>query len=550
MVIYQPLCLEVSCSNIIRSTTNPNMYTVTLTADGGQQIAYYNYENNEQAYTTKTYTCFDISTGMYFSNRDNGYIWYINNIIVPTPIPKNYTQITVELYDIDGYNSLINVSEGYSSGAPLPDIIGYVYTVNSSGLPLLNDVPNPPSINWVTSIFTRHLLYSTGYTGGTGPTGATGFTGFTGSTGITGFTGATGPGATGATGFTGFTGATGGAGFTGDTGPGGTGATGFTGFTGATGVTGPGGTGATGATGATGVTGATGSVSTLTPNTTGLIPVMTSSSQSGFTISASSQFIPGEYQAWRARGGNNSFDWASQGNGLPIFWMVQCPSPIAIWKFEISKRASVGEYLVNFTFQGSVNGSSWTTLASVTGDLVNIGMPPNVLTVAVNDPTYTPYSYYRISASSTSGPNPGFAIFQMYSYTNNYQLAIGPTGATGSVSLPSVIFIPDNTLTTSFTVDLSTVPVSTRYVVMNNSQLSSLTFVTPLSPTPLTNYYIYLKNLGSVDLNVYHAPGNTNPTLINLNNSSVLGSVVYKPNNNQNNIFQYIYWNGTNLYMV
>ena len=504
MVIYQPLCLEVSCSNIIRSTTNPNMYTVTLTADGGQQIAYYNYENNEQAYTTKTYTCFDISIGMYFSNRDNGYIWYINNIIVPTPIPKNYTQITVELYDIDGYNSLINVSEGYSSGAPLPDIIGYVYTVNSSGLPLLNDVPNPPSINWVTSIFTRHLLYSTGYTGGTGPTGATGFTGFTGATGITGFTGATGPGATGATGFTGFTGAT----------------------------------------------GATGSVSTLTPNTTGVIPIMTSSSQSGFTISASSQFTPGEYQAWRARGGNNSFDWASQGNGLPIFWMVQCPSPIAIWKFEISKRVSLGEYLVNFTFQGSVNGSSWTTLASVTGDLVNIGMPPNVLTVAVNDPTYTPYSYYRISASSTSGPNPGFAIFQMYSYTNNYQLAIGPTGATGSVSLPSVIFIPDNTLTTSFTVDLSTVPVSTRYVVMNNSQLSSLTIVTSLSPTPLTNYYIYLKNLGSVDLNVYHAPGNTNPTLINLNNSSVLGSVVYKPNNNQNNIFQYIYWNGTNLYMV
>jgi hypothetical protein len=159
---------------------------------------------------------------------------------------------------------------------------------------------------------------------------------------------------------------------------------------------------------------------------------MTSSSQAGFTISASSEYTPGNFQAWRACDGSNSTDWATQGIALPIFWQVQCPSPVAIWKFEISQRVGGPEYLVNFTFQGSVNGSSWTTLASVTGGLASIGLPPNVLPVSVNDPTYTPYSYYRISASSTFGPNPGFAIFQMYSYTNNYQLAIGATGWTGA----------------------------------------------------------------------------------------------------------------------
>ena len=84
--------------------------------------------------------------------------------------------------------------------------------------------------------------------------------------------------------------------------------------------------------------------------------------------------------------------------------------------------------------------NTWTTLTSVTGGLASIGLPPNVLPISVNDPTYTAYSYYRISASSTTGPNPGFSIFQMYSYTNNNQLAIGPTGSTG----PSISYLAGN----------------------------------------------------------------------------------------------------------
>ena len=155
MVKFQPICLEVSCSNIVRSAQNATIYTAVLTADGGQETAFYDETTN---YSTKTYTCIDIEKGMYFSNRD-GCIWLISKIVVPCPFPSNFSQITVELTDIDGYNSLLQASEGDSSGAPLPGIIGYVYTVNSSGLPLLNNIPNTPSDDWHTSVISRHLMY-------------------------------------------------------------------------------------------------------------------------------------------------------------------------------------------------------------------------------------------------------------------------------------------------------------------------------------------------------------------------------------------------------
>jgi len=270
MVKYQTICLEVSCSNIVQSTQDPKVFTVVLTADGGQETAYYNSDefDTQETYTVKTYTCADIEVGMYFSNRDSS-IWLINRIIVPCLSISNYTQITVELYDIDRYNSLIDASEGYSSGAPLSSVLGYVYKLNSSGHPLINDVPNPPSETWLTSLIIRHFMYLTLGSG----SGGTGATGRTGATGATGSTGATGLGATGATGATGVTGATG-LGVTGATGATGLGATGVTGatglgVTGATGATGLGATGATGlgATGATGlgVTGATGLANAESP---------------------------------------------------------------------------------------------------------------------------------------------------------------------------------------------------------------------------------------------------------------------------------------------
>ena len=164
MVNYQPICLQVSCSNII--TTTSNTYTVTLTADGGQETAYYQGAPSENSYKIKTYTCYDITIGMYFSNR-TGCIWQIQQVISKPSAPSNYTQARVILLDINGYNSLLDTSDGYSSGAPLEGVLGYIYTVNN-GLPLLNDVINPPSPSWATSLITRHFMYFTASGSGSG----------------------------------------------------------------------------------------------------------------------------------------------------------------------------------------------------------------------------------------------------------------------------------------------------------------------------------------------------------------------------------------------
>jgi hypothetical protein len=195
-----------------------------------------------------------------------------------------------------------------------------------------------------------------------------------------------------------------------------------------------------------------GFATTITPSNIPVIPTMAAASQGGFTISASTEFSA-SYAAWKACDGINSTDWAMLGATFPSWWQVQCPSPLVIWKFEISRRWTGSEYLNNFTFQGSSNGSTWTTLATVVGDLVNIGNPPSLLTVTINDPSYTPYAYYRISATSGSGPNPGFAIFQMYAYTSSNLTATGatgPTGFTGSQGATGSVGSTGNTGPTGF----------------------------------------------------------------------------------------------------
>ncbi len=249
----------------------------------------------------------------------------------------------------------------------------------------------------------------------TGPTGATGFTGSQGSTGVTGNTGAQ-----GLTGSQGSTGATGNAGATGVTGP--------QGITGFTGVTGPQGT-----TGVTGPTGIPGYATTLTATNDGIIPTMTGATTSGFTISASTEYSA-TYAAWKSCDGDSTTGWAMFGNTFPSTWQVQMPSARAIWKIEISKRPSGAgnQYIDTFYFEGSLDGSTWTSLAYSTGQMASIGLPPSVLTVLINDPTYTPYLYYRVRCISGSGIDPGFAIFQMYGFTQANTTATGTTGPTGS----------------------------------------------------------------------------------------------------------------------
>jgi len=152
MATSSPICLEVICSQVQR--TNTTTYLVEFIADGGQEYAYYDSSGN---YTVSRYTCFDITPGMYFSNRE-GYFWKIININIPCPAPSVNSRIKVYIYDINGYNALIDPIEGSYSGGPLTFSTGYVYSLNSKGIPLLIDIPNPPSSNWALSLINRHLL--------------------------------------------------------------------------------------------------------------------------------------------------------------------------------------------------------------------------------------------------------------------------------------------------------------------------------------------------------------------------------------------------------
>jgi hypothetical protein len=161
---------------------------------------------------------------------------------------------------------------------------------------------------------------------------------------------------------------------------------------------------------------------------------MTGATTSGFTISASTEFSA-TYAAWKACDGDSTTDWAMMGSTFPSTWQVQCPQQYAIWKIEVSKRYSGTEYISTFYFEGSSDGSTWTTLAYSTGQVATIGNPPTVLTVNINDPTYTPYTYFRMRNTAGVGPNPGFAIFQMYAYTQANTTATGATGPTGATGM-------------------------------------------------------------------------------------------------------------------
>jgi hypothetical protein len=190
-------------------------------------------------------------------------------------------------------------------------------------------------------------------------------------------------------------------------------------------MTGP--TGPTGITGPTGLTGPPGYATTMTPSATGVIPTMTSATTSGFTISASTSFSA-SYAPWMACDGSFSTSWAMNGNTFPSWWQVQAPSRYILWQIQISKREAAIEWITNFNLQGSNDGSTWTTLLTSVGDITNIGSPPSFASFTINDPTYSAYSYYRVNCTAGNGPNPGFAYFQMFAYS---QSNINPTGATG-----------------------------------------------------------------------------------------------------------------------
>jgi hypothetical protein len=252
MPLTPPLCIRVTYITVLPTPGYTNRWTTTMNIDA------------PQGYGTGEYNGLNISAGQWTSNAINGYTWRIDQVVIASD-----TTVVVILEDVDNYNAIIDPSQGIDGGAPGEGFFGYIFELNSAGLPILYLVNNPPSITWTDSQLSRFLItFSVPSSGG--PTGPQGIPGATGHIGIQGPTGDQGPqGLPGQASETGATGPSGSEGPTGHIGPTGlpgeaanTGATGSTGEVGPTGPTGaqgiPGTSSNTGATGPTGIQGPTG----------------------------------------------------------------------------------------------------------------------------------------------------------------------------------------------------------------------------------------------------------------------------------------------------
>jgi hypothetical protein len=169
----------------------------------------------------------------------------------------------------------------------------------------------------------------------------------------------------------------------------------------------------------------------LMKNNNGIIPLMNTETVNGFTVTASTYYDSREFYApWRACDYLSDTEWAMYGNSFPSYFYIQCPQKYTIWKIEISKRYE-NEWIDTFYFEGSNDGNNWSTLAYSTGQMASIGPPPAVLTLLINDTSYTSYSIFRIRCIAGIGPNPGIAVFQMYAYDYLTLPSTGPAGPAG-----------------------------------------------------------------------------------------------------------------------
>ena len=193
MPLSPPLCLKVTYLNPVYVTQTS--WTVQLNII-------------QQPYSGHLfYNGLNVSVGQWTSNANNGFAWKIAGIS-----SKTETQVFCTLEDVNGFNATIDTSGTDQGGGPLAGGPGYIWELTSSGLPVLTNIPDSPSVSWSDAILGRFLFQTTGLTGPTGITGPTGAspTGSTGRTGPTGLRGA--PinlGATGRTGQTGHTGSRG-----------------------------------------------------------------------------------------------------------------------------------------------------------------------------------------------------------------------------------------------------------------------------------------------------------------------------------------------------
>ncbi len=134
-----------------------------------------------------------------------------------------------------------------------------------------------------------------------------------------------------------------------------------------------------------------------------VIPTMTGDSTPSGTAFISHGAV--SFHAWKAMDGDDAVSFMYVGNDAsdyPFIFGYQSASPLTVTKFRYKTYTGGQGYApIDFTFQGSNDGSTYTTLHTVTGETDDIGTW-HEFTFANS----TSYTYYRmnITASGNSSP--------------------------------------------------------------------------------------------------------------------------------------------------
>lgn len=139
--------------------------------------------------------------------------------------------------------------------------------------------------------------------------------------------------------------------------------------------------------------------------------------------------------------------------------------------------------------------------------------------------------------------------------STGYTGPTGPPGNSVSPSLPTFMFVPDDTAAMSMIMYLSNVSAGTVIYNRADGDLRSINFSTPQSwNNANANWYAYIKNGLDHDLTVYHTPFGGTTGLINALHPKIAGyaqSIIHKTQNeNVNPPAMYLHWTSTNLLMI
>lgn len=226
-----------------------------------------------------------------------------------------------------------------------------------------------------------------------------------------------------------------------------------------------------------------------------LVPAMTgASTPAGFVISADSELNAGVAPAWKALNKSNVDQWdgwhsaAGIGGYNAIHWLkVKLDKPKILDGIMLMNRVNTGvpQAPQDFLIQGSTDGTSWTTLGSVT----NADYHPNTTTNYPVSNT-TAYQYYRVYITKNYSPNGGYVFISELQLFGSDPQTPTPTATTTPAPTQTATPMPNQTPTPVPTPTPTPTPIINRPTATAKDG-NGLVMLTWTSITNATNYRIY-----------------------------------------------------------